>query len=124
MLSYLQAKSNNVVQISTGYVSNKLAYNFKINNAVRLLADLLAKQYSCLRQIKREDAEAAMAFANTISKTRYNKAYCALNIKSGFIVYFCLYQEYIILDLSNRKLSNQRVGLFRVIEAVGKRKQI
>ncbi len=65
-----------------------------------------------------------MAFANTISKTRYNKAYCALNIKSGFIVYFCLYQEYIILDLSNRKLSNQRVGLFRVIEAVGKRKQI
>jgi hypothetical protein len=60
------------MHFSTRYASNKLTYKFKINNVIDMLANLLAKQYSFLRQIKREDVEAIIIFVNAISKTRYN----------------------------------------------------
>lgn len=76
-----------------------------------MLANLPSEQYQRLRQIKREDAEAAVAFANTISKVRYNQAHRAIaaSIKPGSMVYLRLHQRSKIPGLANRKLSN-RVG--------------
>jgi hypothetical protein len=60
------------MHFSTKHASNKLTYKFKVNNIVNMLANLFAKQYSFLRQIKCEDVEAIIIFVNAISKTRYN----------------------------------------------------
>ena len=125
VLPYLQAESNNVKQFTTGYAPNELVYGFKVNDFASMLADLLPENYDKLRQIKPEDAEAAMAFASATSKERYDSKHKALGsmIKPGSMVYLRLHQGYTIVGLSSRKLSNQRVGPFKVIEAVGKFKQ-
>ena len=41
----------------------------------------------------------------------------------GSMVYLRLHHGYTIPDLANYKLSNQRIGPFKIIEAVGKSKQ-
>ena len=69
ILSYLQTESNNVKQIFIGFVFNELAYNFKINDSLDMLADLFSQNYQRLRQIKKKDAEIVMTFANVVSKS-------------------------------------------------------
>ena len=58
---------------------------------LNLLEDLPAEDYERLRQIKRDAADEAIAFANTISKLRYNKKYTALNLGEGDYIYLTLY---------------------------------
>ena len=126
VLSYLQAESNNVKQFTIDYASNELMYDFKINDFVSMLADLLSKNYDKLRQIKFENVEVAMIFASAISKKRYDNKHKTLDsmIKSKFMMYLRLHQSYTIVDLSNKKLFNQRVDSFKIIEAVDKFRQI
>ena len=119
VLPFLQAENNNVVHATTGHAPNELAYGFKVNDTLGLLADLPPEEYSQLRQIKREDAEAAMAFAGALSKARYDAVHKAVDIKVGDKVYLRLHQGYIISGLANHKLSNQRVGPFSVLEKIG-----
>ena len=125
MLSYLQMKSNNVKQLSTGFALNELAYDFKINDSLGMLADLFSQNYQRLRQIKRKNAETVMTFANVVSKTRYDQNHRAITnaIKPRFMIYLRLHQEYIIPDLANKKLFNQRIESFKIIEAMNKSKQ-
>lgn len=105
---------------STGFALNELAYGFKVNDAVKLLADHPPEQYDRLRLIKREGAGAAMAFASAVSKTRYDQSHRPAKITPGSMVSLRLHQGYTIHGLSDKKLSSQRVGLFKVVEAVGK----
>ena len=120
VLPFLQAESNNVVHATTGYAPNELAYGFRVNDNLAMLADLPPEDYSRLRQLKREDAESAMAFANALSKVRYDAVHEAINIKVGDSVYLRLHQGYTIPGLANHKLSHQRVGPFPVLEKIGK----
>ena len=119
MLLFLQAKFNNVKQFVIDYASNELIYEFRINDSVSMLVDLSSENYNRLRQIKREDAEAVMAFANAISKSRYDQTHRVMKLASGFLIYLRLHQGYTIPGLFNRKLFNQRVGPFKVLKTVG-----
>ena len=101
-------------------------YEFKINDAVDLFANLSSKHYDQLRQIKREKAKVVMIFAMIISKSRYNNMHKTLSniLKSSSKIYLRLHQGYIISRLVNRKLSKQRVEFFKIIKIVDKFKQI
>ena len=125
VLPYLQAESNNVKQLFTDFTPNELAYDFKVNDPLEMLADLFPQDYQRLRQIKREDAEVVMAFASVVSKARYDQNHRAIVnvIQPRFMIYLRLHQGYTISGLANKKLSNQRVGPFKIIEAVNKSKQ-
>ena len=91
-----------------------------------MLVDFSSQNYDKLRLIKRENIEVIMTFVNVISKTRYDNKYKTLNdnIQSKFIIYLRLHQNYIIFDLINKKLFNQRVESFRIIESIDVFKQI
>ena len=118
MLFFLQIEFNNVKQFVTDYASNELIYKFKVNDLINMLVDLTSKNYNRFRQIKRENVEAAMTFANAISKSRYDQAHRAMKLTSEFLIYLRLHQDYTIPDLFNRKLSNQRVDLFKILKTV------
>jgi len=60
------------MQFLVDFASNKLAYKFKINDAIELLANLLLKQYNRVRLIKRENVKVIITFASAISKTCYD----------------------------------------------------
>ena len=66
-----------------------------------------------------------MIFANVINKFRYDQNHrIIINvIQSRFMIYLKLHQEYTIPGLANKKLFNQRVELFKIIEAMNKFKQ-
>ena len=107
MLSYLQTKNNNIKQVVIEFAFNKLIYNFKINDILKILTNILSKNYNQLRFIKKK-AKFVITFVNVINKTRYNLHYKIINdfIKIKVIIYFCFYQKYIISKLVNKKLFN------------------
>lgn len=106
MLLFLQVKSNNVKQFFIKFVSNELAYDFKINDIINMLTNLLSKNYNRLRLIKCEEVEFAMIFANALIKSRYDSVYQALRISINNKMYLKLHQKYIIFDFANHKLSH------------------
>ena len=61
-----------------------------------------------------------MTFVNAVSKTRYDVAHKTMKIKSKEMIYFKLHQKYTISSLFNRKLSNQKVDSFKIIEIINK----
>ena len=125
VFSYLQTKSNNVKQFIIDYASNELMYDFKINDFVNMLIDFSSKNYNKLKQIKREDVEFVMTFINVVNKKRYDNKHKTLNdnFKFEFMMYLRFHQNYIIIDLSNKKLFNQRIDSFKIIETIDKFKQ-
>ena len=85
-----------------------------------MFVDLSLKNYNRLRQLKRENAENVMIFANALNKIRYDAIHEAINIKVGDNVYLRLHQDYIISKLINHKLSHQRIDPFEVFEKIRK----
>ena len=83
-----------------------------------MLVDLPAEDLDRLRLIKREEADDAIAFANAMVKTRYDDTHKSINLKEGSLVYLRLHHGYSIPGV-NPKLSNQRVGPFKVLKKVG-----
>ena len=83
-----------------------------------MLIDLISKNYNCFRQIKRENVETVMTFANAFNKARYNQSYHVMKLTSKFLIYLRLHQDYTILNLFNRKLFNQRVESFKILKTV------
>ena len=86
-----------------------------------LLADpsLPEEAFHKLRLAKREEADDAMSFAATIMKARYDGKHLAISFKEGDEVFLKLHHGYSIPGLANRKLSQQRVGPFKVLAKVG-----
>ena len=118
MLSFIQIDNNNVVHVIIEYVSNEFVYEFKINDTLSMLANLSFENYSQLRQIKRENIEIVITFVNVLSKVRYDAIHKTLKFKIDDKMYLRLHHDYIIFDLSNHKLSKQRVKLFFIIEKI------
>ena len=106
------------MHVTIEYASNEFVYEFKINDTLDMLANLLFENYSQLRQIKRENVEAAMTFANVLSKARYDAIHKTLELKIDDKMYLRLHHDYTISSLFNHKLSKQRVELFSVIEKI------
>ena len=84
------------------------------------------KNFSRLRFIKREKTKIVIIFVNVLNKVKYNFYYKVIIyvIETKFIIYLRLHQKYTILNLTNKKLSNQRVDFFKIIKTIDKLKQI
>lgn len=118
ILPFLQACLNKSVTSATGFAPNELAYGFRVRDTLGMLADLPAEDLNKLRLIKREEADDAIAFANAMAKTRYDSSHKAINLGEGSLAYLRLHHGYSIPGV-NPKLSNQRVGPFKVLSKVG-----
>lgn len=118
-MPFISAILNNLINFFTGFASNELAYGFRVNDNVNLLEDLPPQDFEKLRLIKREAADEAIAFANVMTKARYDGKHTPLNLKEGDEVYLRLHHGYKIPGEGNRKLHQQRVGPFSVISKVG-----
>ena len=118
VLPFLQGSLNNAVNATTGFAPNELAYGFRVRDTLGLLADLPAEDLDRLRLIKREEADDAIAFANAMAKTRYDSMHKAVKLREGSLAYLRLHHGYSIPGV-NPKLSNQRVGPFKVLSKVG-----
>ncbi len=118
VLPYLQGSLNNSRNTSTGYAPNELAYGFRTNDTLDTLkTDLPPEDYNRIRQMYREEAEDSIAFANATSKSYYDAKHTPLTI--GSKAYLRLFHGYTIPGLTNRKLSNQRVGPFKILRRIG-----
>ena len=122
ILPYIQAIINNSPSSITGLAPNELCYGFKVNDATSMLLkdpELSEEAFHKLRLGKREEADDAMAFAAVLMKARYDARHLPLNLKEGDEVFLKLHQGYSIPGLANRKLSQQRVGPFKILAKVG-----
>ena len=90
-----------------------------------MLFDLSSENFNRLRQIKRKEIESAMIFVNAINKTRYDLHHKVINdvFKSDFMIYLRLHQDYTISNLTNKKLSNQKIDFFKILKLIDKSKQ-
>ena len=107
-----------MIYVTINYASNKLIYDFKVNNIFSLFVDLSSENYSQLRQFKRKDAETIIIFVVVFSKSRYNAIHKTIDIKIENKIYFRLHQNYIILNLTNHKFSNQRMKPFSILKKI------
>lgn len=120
VLPYLVGSLNNSKNQSTGVSPNEILYGFNVRDTLGMLAELPQEDFSRLRQMKREQAEDCIAFANVMAKAYYDNAHKALDVSKGSMVFLRLHHGYKIPGLSNHKLHNQRVGPFKVLDKVGK----
>lgn len=121
ILPYLQGSLNNSTNQLTSILLNEVVYGFRIRNTLGLLSiDIAPEYYTKVRQLIREQTEDSITFANAIIKIRYNTTHIQRDIRVGDLVFLRLYHGYTIPGLSNRKLSFQRVGPFKVLNKIGK----
>ena len=122
VLPYIQSTINNSPSSVIGLAPNELCYRFRVNDATSMLLrdpELSEEAFHKLRLAKREEADDAMAFAAVLMKARYDAKHLILNLKEGDEVFLKLHHGYSIPGLANRKLSQQRVGPFKVLAKVG-----
>ena len=117
-LFYLTIFHNNVINVTIDFVFNELIYDFKINDTLNMLKNLFVENYFKFKQIQREFAKKIMIFANVMHKRRYDQTHTNIQLKIENYVYLELYFDYIISDLNNHKLSQQRVDSFKIIEKI------
>lgn len=67
----------------------------------------------------RTEAERAIAFANVLSKDRYDNLQKMIRLKAGDKVFLRLHHGYKIPGEPNKKLSNQRCGPFTIERRIG-----
>ena len=120
VLPYLQATLNNSNNASTGQAPNEIIYGFRTNDALQLLNDLPPEGFSALRNMKREETEDSIAWANAMIKTCYNAKHKPLNLKAGDEVFLTLHRGYTLRGLNNKKLTQQRADPFKVLAKVRK----
>lgn len=108
-LPQLQFVLNNSENTSTGIAPNILLYSFKLREVLDYkLGGLLTD-----REVLRGEAEDVIVFANVVIKKRYDSKYKAQEPKPGDIVILNL-KNYYIPGVTNRKLSDRRVGPFAI----------
>lgn len=69
--------------------------------------------------MKREEAEESIAWANACAKSYYDASHKPIALKVGDSAFLKLHHGYTIPGLPNKKLSQQRVGPFKILERVG-----
>ena len=114
VLPCIQATMNNSPSSVTGLAPNELCYGFRVHDGTSmLLADqtVSAGAFIELRLARQEEADDAMAFASTTMKAGYGSKHLALKLKKGDAAFLKLHHGYTIPRITNRKLSQQRVGL-------------
>ncbi len=120
VLPYLQGCLNNSKNQSTGVSPNEVLYGFNVRDSLGLLSELPPEDFSRLRQLKRDQAEESLAFANVMAKAYFDKSHKPLKLAKGSKAYLRLHHGYEIPGIGNRKLHHQRVGPFKILEKIGK----
>lgn len=119
VLPYLQGYLNNSKNQATGVSPNEILYGFNVRDTLSMLSDLPAEDFTKLRQLKRDQAEESIAFANAFTKARYDNKHQPVALAVGDRAYLRLGDGYNIPGLTNPKLHHQRIGPFKVLERVG-----
>ena len=83
-----------------------------------MFENLSTKNYSRFRQIKRKSIEKIMTFVNVMKKLRYDVKQIELKLIVKEYVYLCFYNDYIISNLINRKLNQQRMKFFEILKKI------
>ena len=119
-LPALQSNFMNLVVGTTGLLPNQVLYGHATQDRVNILGEQ-AKHISREdeRSLCRQKAVNAISFANARAKLHYNKTHKHLEFKVGDMVYLRLHHSYTLPDMTNKKLSNQRVSLFEVLQKIG-----
>ena len=115
---YLTTINNNITNVTIDFAFNELIYKFRINDLLKLLKNLLTKNYNRFRLIKRKFVEKTIIFVNVIQKLRYNATYTNLKLAVDDYVYLCLYNNYTISNFINKKLNQQRVNFFKILKKI------
>lgn len=118
VLSYIQTTMNSLVSAFTDLSSNQLLYKFNSKNTLSLLTDLSQKDIVRLRKIYRDEAENVISWSNMIFKTIYDSKHTIMQLRIEDKAYWRLHHDYIISELFNHKLSNQRLRSFKILEKI------
>ena len=118
VLPYLIVVLNNFANVSTELFSNKLVYDFRVNDSLTLLENLSIENYNKFRQIKRDAAKKAIVFVNVMHKRRYDNMHFDVKLIVDDYAYIRLFADYTIFDLTSYKLSQQRVDSFKIFEKI------
>ena len=59
-----------------------------------------------------------MTFVNAVKKLRYDAAHTSLKLTVDDYAYLCLYNNYTISDLINKKLNQQRINPFKILKKI------
>ena len=114
ILPYVQGMLNNSRSASTDRSPNEIIYRGNIRETLNAFHNLLQDDYDWARQFDRQKAKDNIAFANIISKERYNSKHKAIHLKEGDLAFLRLRHGHKIPRALNRKVGPQRVGPFPV----------
>ena len=115
----IQSAYNNSVSAPLIYSPNQVVYGFTLNQAL----DLGGYEKEALpKEVARVEASDAIAFAQTTSKFHYDRRHQPQYFRKGDFVLLRLHKGYNIPanELTGRKYGQQFVGLFKVLERIGK----
>lgn len=118
-MPFLLTINNNSTNKSTGLLPNEIVYGFKVNNNLALLQDLPPEEFSIMRELAREQAEEAVAFANAATKVAYDKRHLHTHLEPNKDKAFLVLHRGYTVPGAGRKLGVQRVGPFPIIERIG-----
>ena len=116
-LPSLQAQFNNSFNVVIEIFSNKMKYDFKVNEAISLLqhetkqfiTDLFEKRLKYRVEIAN-----VTVFVNAKIKIYYDAKHQSLMLKFGNRAYLRLNQKYHLFGKLNKKISSQRCGPFLI----------
>ena len=117
VLRRMQALLNNHASATTSKKPNELAYGFKLNRPLDLVA---AIDEQAQHVLARAEASDAISFAQMHQKFHYDRRHQPMYFKKGDEAFIRLHHGYQIPSATSRKLSQQYVGPFRILERVGK----
>ena len=118
LLLRIQALLNNATSIATSQTPNKLTYRFTPRRLFDFLGELAAPAYLKARST----ANDAIAFAAMAHKEHYDRSHQPLFLKVNEYALLKLHKGYSIPSTLGitKKLTQQYVGLFRVMERVSR----
>ena len=120
-LPTLQVALMNSLVSTTRLTPNQVLYGHATQDVVSILQQKhtnISANEQC--NLFRREAADVIEFANTKAKLRYDKRHKQMEFEIGDRAYLRLHHGYTLPEAKNRKLSNQRVGPFKITRRVGK----
>ena len=117
-LLFIQAQLNNAFNVVTNLSSNEINYDFKMRNILINLNNIITANsidLSIKRLEYRQKAIDVIAFVVVKSKVYYNVKHTFILFKIDEYIYLRLHQDYQLSNKSNKKFSQERCELFKVI---------
>ena len=117
-LSFIQTQLNNAFNVVTNLSSNEINYDFKMKDILINFNNIITANsvdLSIKRFEYRQKAVDVIAFAAVKSKVYYDVKHTLILLKVDEYVYLRLHQDYQLSNKSNRKFSQQRCELFKII---------